>query len=294
MDVAERAGWALQAAFSREDVGHTDWHHAASVLAAAGALPLAVGLEARALTQAMELAVSRFARIPRRPALAPVAGESEADLGELLHFTTAQLRHGGQATTFVALALRAADLAGRPLHALERTRLTRVVRSVLVVQELDRYLGAPREPDLSLPEDPAQALELLEVEAVLQLEGIQPDQIHHGARTAFVGELIHGVIHANAVRTVLELQPEVVRPAVLRLAEQIQAQRTLVRTRAPQQFDDDALSLPASLDFLEVLGQGFDDPEKLQFACAARAIHARHDRPPEWEPLIARTLAALE
>ena len=53
MDVAERAGWALQAAFSREDVGHTDWHHAASVLAAAGALPLAVGLEARAPSAAL-------------------------------------------------------------------------------------------------------------------------------------------------------------------------------------------------------------------------------------------------
>jgi hypothetical protein len=190
--------------------------------------------------------------------------------------------------------LRAAALAGRELNTVERTRLTRVVRSVLVVKELDRYLGALREPDPSLPDDPAQALEQLEIEAMAQLEGIQPDQIHQGARTSFVGELIHGVVHAQAVRTVLELQPDVVRPVVQRLAEQIHAQRTLVATRAHQQFDDDALSLPASLDYLDVLGQGFDDPEKLQFACAAKAIFARHDRPPEWEPLIARTLAALE
>lgn len=293
MDVGERADWALQAAFSRDDVGHTDWHHAASVLAAAGALPAAQGLEARALTQAMELAASRFGRIPKRPMLEAVEGEADADLTELLGFTTAQLRHGGLATTYVALAMRAATLAGRPLNTLERTRLTRVVRSVLVVKELDRYLGGARTADPTLPRDPAEALARLEVEAVNQLAHIQPDQVHRGARTAFVGELIHGVIHACAVHTILELEPAAAPQAVQRLAEQLHAQQTLVATRAPQQFDD-SLSPPASLDYLEVLGQGFDDPEKLQLATAARALYDRHGQPEAWLPIIARTLAALE
>lgn len=292
MDVAARAQWALSVAFSRDDLGFTDWNQAAAVLAAACALPGAQGLESRALEQAMELVGARFQRAPPRPPLPAVPGEESAEFADLLGYTTVALRHGGLATCFVALTMRAAELAGRELTQLERTRLTRVVRSVLVVKEVDRYLGAVREPPEGLPADPGEAQLDLEREAFGQLEGIQPDQVFKGAKMAFVGELIHGVIHAYAVRQVLRLAPGVGRVAVTRLAEQLVAQRKLVETRAPQQFEE--LNPPSSLDYLEVLGQGFDDPEKLQFACCARELWDAHERPEEWEPLIGRTLAALE
>lgn len=292
MDPSSRAQWALSVVFSRDDLGFTDWNQAAAVLAGACALPGAKGLESRALEQAMELAAERWQRAPKRPALAPVPGEESADFADLLGYTTVALRHGGLATTYVGLTLRACELAGRELTAQERTRLTRVVRSVLVVKEVDRYLGAVREAPADLPEDPAEALDQLELEAIGQLEGIQPDQVYKGSRIAFVGELIHGVIHAYAVRQVLRLAPDVAPVAVKRLAEQVVAQRKLIETRGAQQFDE--LEGPSSLDYLEVLGQGFDDPEKLQFACCARELWEAHGRPEEWEPLIGRTLAALE
>jgi len=292
MDVAARASWALQIACSRDDLGFTDWHHAGSTLAGACALPSATGLDGRALEQAMELSAERHRRMAKRPPLPEVQGEADAELADLLTFTTTALRHGGLATSYVGLAMRAAELAGRPLQTLERTRLTRVVRSVLAAREVDRYLGAAREAPPDLPADPAAAAELLLDRAVAQLEAIQPDQIYRGARTAFVGELIHGVVHGYAVMQVLRLAPQIARPAVTRWAEQLEAQQALCDARAPQQFDE--LEPPPSLGYLDVLGAGFDDPEKLQFACCANELWRARGKPADWEPLIGRALAALE
>lgn len=292
MDVAERASWALQVACSRDDAGFTDWQHAAAILAAACALPSAKGLDSRALEQAMELSAERFRRLPKRPALPPVEGEEEAELADLLTFTTTALRHGGLGTSYVGLAMRAAELSGRPLDTLERTRMTRVVRSVLATREVDCYLGAAREAPPDLPADPAEAAEILLGRAFEQLADIQPDQIYRGARTAFVSELIHGVIHGYAVLQIVRLAPESARPAVTRWAEQLEAQRALTENRATQQFDE--LEPPPSLGYLDVLGSGFDDPEKLQFACCALELWNSRGRREEWEPLIGRTLAALE
>ena len=125
-----------------------------------------------------------------------------------------------------------------------------------------------------------------------QLEHIAPDQVFKGVRVAFVGELIHGVIHAYAVRQVLRLVPQAARMPQTRLSEQVSAQQHLIDLNPPLQFDD--LNTPSSLDYLGVLGQGFDDPEKLQFACCARELFDAHERPESWEAHIARTLAALE
>ena len=134
MDAASRAQWALNIALSRDDLGHTDWNQAAAILAAACALPGAKGLEARALEQAMELAAERFSRAPKRAALPSVSGEEDASFEDLIGFTAASLRHGGLATSYVAFTLRACEIADHQLTQQERTRLTRVVRSVLVVR----------------------------------------------------------------------------------------------------------------------------------------------------------------
>jgi len=292
MDAASRAQWALNIALSRDDLGHTDWNQAAAILAAACALPGAKGLEARALEQAMELAAERFSRAPKRAALPSVSGEEDASFEDLIGFTAASLRHGGLATSYVAFTLRACEIADHQLTQQERTRLTRVVRSVLVVREVDRYLGGKREAQPGLPRDLWESQQLLEAQAVEQLEHIAPDQVFKGVRVAFVGELIHGVIHAYAVRQVLRLVPQAARMPQTRLAEQVSAQQHLIDLNPPLQFDD--LNTPSSLDYLEVLGQGFDDPEKLQFACCARELFDAHDRPEAWEAHIARTLAALE
>jgi hypothetical protein len=99
-------------------------------------------------------------------------------------------------------------------------------------------------------------------------------------------------MHAHAVRQLLSIAPELAKRPLIRLGEQVTAQQQLIDVRAGQEFDE--LSEPSSLGFLDVLGQGFDDPEKLHFACAARVLWEAHDRPEHWETPLKRTLAALE
>jgi hypothetical protein len=240
----------------------------------------------------MELSTDRHARVPRQADLPEVQGEQHIDMKTLLQVTASSVHFGGAATTLVGLVLQAAELAGRGLEPMERIRLTRMVRSNLATREVDRYLGAPRVSPEDLPENDGEKLLELERRSVGQLEFIRPDQVYKGSRLAFVGELIHGVTHAHAVRILMGQSGDLHFMPLIRLGEQIQAQTKLCEINVGQQFEE--LNEPESLSFLDVLGSGFDDPEKLHFACAARVLWESHQRPEEWEPLIKRTLAALE
>lgn len=289
---AERAGWALSQAFSRDDVGHFDWLHAAALLAGAGTLPQLEGAEARALELAMRLSADRLARLPKRAPLAVVRGEEEAEAEEILQFTSTQLKHGGMATVFVALAMRAAEVAGRPLARPELVRLIRVVRSNLAERELDRYLGAERVAPGGLSEDPGEALGQLTGLAISQLADPRPDQVHRGARVSLIGELVHGPIHAAAVLQLMRLAPNSFRPALLRLGEQLGAQHYLSTLEVAQQFED--LPEPDALTFKQIVGSGFDDPRRLLLACAGFELDLAFHHPEGWSTRIARACLALE
>jgi hypothetical protein len=292
MELAERARWALGAALGRGDIDWQNWSHGASLLAGALALQNVQGMDAVALTRGMEVEAERLQRLPRRPPLQEVTGEQQLGLVDLANVTSASLHFGAVATTFVGLVAGVERLSGEPLEERERIHLVRVVRSNLAAREVDRYLGAPREAAPDLPAEPGDRLAALEERAVGQLAFIQPDQTYRSARVAFIGELIHAVMHAHAIRHLWSVDPAMTTRPLLRLAEQVSAHQRLCDLRATQQYDE--LSEPDNLDFLTVLGQGFDDPDKLHFLCAARVLWEAHGHPEHWEPILKRTLAALE
>jgi hypothetical protein len=289
---SERGSWALEVAFSRDDVSWYDWLHAQSLLAGTIALDSVSGLEQRALEQALELTAERYRRLPSRASLPPVIGEETMTVESAIQAACSMLRHGGQATSMGAAALRCASLAGRDLTDVERLRMIRVIRSNIAEREVDRYLGGRREIPADFPYEPLEGLDQLEARTVGQLAEIQPDQVFRGMRVAFAGDLINALPHGQAVRFLLGRSPQVGRMALNRFAEQVSAQQNLVDLKATQQFDD--LAGPPSLSFLDVLGTGFDDPRKMVFACAARELWERRGKPDGWSEILQRALATLD